>query len=103
VEILAVLPRGDRGLQVPVRRGNDTHVHLQRLRAADPLKSFFLERSQNLGLQRERQIADLVEKQRPAMRELELSGLSLGGARERALFVSEELRFEQRFGNRRAI
>src|SRR5439155_5532883 len=71
--------------------------------AADALELLFLERPQDLRLQRERQLADLVEKQRPPMRQLELAGLSRRGAGKGALLVSEEFRLQQRFRNRGAV
>ena len=76
IEILAELPRRHRRLQVPVRRRDDAHVDLQRRRAADALEPLLLERAQNLRLQRQRQIADFVEEQRAAVRQLELAGLA---------------------------
>ena len=62
-----------------------------------------LERAQNLRLQRQRQVADLVEKQRAAVRQLELAGLARHRAGEGALLVAEELGLEQVVGNRRAV
>ena len=50
-----------------------------------------------------RQVADFVEEQRAAMRQLEASGLAGVRAGERALLVAEQLRLEQRLGNRRAV
>ena len=76
---------------------------MHRHRAADTFEAPFLERAQDLGLQRERQIADFVEEERPAVRHLELAGLARHGAGESALFVAEELGLEERLGNRRAI
>src|SRR5213078_2546122 len=63
----------------------------------------FLQRAEDLRLQRERQVANLVEKQRAAMRHLELARLAGNRARERALLMTEELRLEERLGNRRAV
>ena len=40
-------------------------------------------------------VADFVEEQRPAMRQLQASGLGLDGAREGALLVAKELAFDQ--------
>ena len=51
----------------------------------------------------ERQLADLVEKQRAAMRQLETARLARVGAGERALLVAEQLGLEQRLGNRGAV
>ena len=103
VEVLAELARRDRGLQVAVRRRDDAHVDVQRHRAADALEPLLLERAQDLRLQRQRQLADLVEEQRAAVRELELARLARRRAGERALLVAEQLRLEQRLGNRRAV
>ena len=90
-------------MQVAVGRGDDAHVDLQRRRAADALEALLLERAQDLGLQRQRQVADLVEEQRAAMRQLELARLARDRAGERALLVAEELGLEQRLGNRGAV
>ena len=49
--------------------------------AADALEALLFERAQDLGLQRQRQIADLVEEQRAAVRQLELARLARRGAR----------------------
>jgi hypothetical protein len=68
------LTRRHRGLEVPIRRRDHAHVDLERQRAADALELLFLERAQDLRLQRQRQLANLVEKQRPSMRQLELAG-----------------------------
>jgi hypothetical protein len=46
---------------------------------------------------------DLVEEQRAAIGQLEASLPAIGGAREGALFVAEDLALEQRLGNRGAV
>ncbi len=79
-----------------VRRRDQPHVDLYRRRSADALEAPFLESAEDLGLQRERQVANLVEEERAAMRHLELARLARDGAGEGALFVAEELGFEQR-------
>ena len=85
IQVFAELPRRHAGAQRLVRGGDDPHVDVQRLRSADALESALFERAQDLGLQAEREIADLVEKQRAAMGELELAGLARDRAGERAL------------------
>src|SRR5262245_66564263 len=70
-QIFAELALGHALFQVPVRCRDDTHVHDQRLSAANALEPLLLERAQDLGLQRQRQIADFIEKQRAAMSQLE--------------------------------
>jgi hypothetical protein len=55
------------------------------------------------SLRRRRQIADLVEKQRSGIGQLEPTDAASIRARERAFLVTEQLAFEQAFGQRRAI
>ena len=57
--------------------------------AADPFELAFLQDAQELGLQLQRQIADLVEKHCAAMSELELALLQLMGAGEGAFLMAE--------------
>ena len=103
VQVVAEGAVGDRLAQIPVRGRNDAHVHLLGGRRADALEAPFLQDAQQLGLEIERQIADFVEKQRPAMGQLE-SALARGDrARERAARVAEELAFDQRRRQRRAV
>src|SRR6185437_11322097 len=63
----------------------------------------FLQRAQELHLERRGELADLVQEERPPARLLEQSGLVRLRARERATHVAEQLRFEQRLGNRAAV
>src|SRR5690349_13265560 len=70
--------------------------------AANSFDGEVLERAKKLGLRRQRQVGDLVEKQRPAIGALELAAAPAytGGG---AVFDAEELGFEQCFDKRRAI
>lgn len=52
---------------------------------------------EQLGLHREREVADFVEQQRSARRHLHSSGLGTAGVGEGALFVAEEFPFEKIF------
>src|SRR5439155_937493 len=58
---------------------------------------------QQLGLELQRDLADLVEEERAPIHRLEFAGLLPVGARECALLVTEQLGFEQLVGKRRAI
>src|SRR5204863_4017486 len=60
----------------------------------------FLQHAQQLHLRRQRHIADLVEEQRPGMREFEAADTALRGAGERALLVPEQFALEQRLRQR---
>ena len=103
VQVVAEPPLGDVGLEVARRRGDDAHVHRARRVVADAAHLALLQRAQQLHLQRQRQLADLVEEERAAVGLLEQS-LPLGGrAGERALRVAEQLALEQRLGNGAAV
>ena len=83
--------------------GDDAHVDLDLAAAADALHRALLEHAQQLHLHVGRHVADLVEEQGAAIGLLELA-LVLGvGAGERALFVAEQLGFEQFARDRAAI
>src|SRR5262245_12460643 len=76
---------------------------MQRLGAAQALELAELKHAQELGLRGQRQLADLVEEQRPAPRELEPALLARVRAGERAALVTEQLRLEQRLGQGGAV
>src|SRR5262249_35974576 len=101
-QVLAELTSRNRRAKVSVRRRDNADIDLQKTGAADTLELLLFERPKDLRLQRERQLAYLVEKQRAAVRELEFARLAVGRAGERALLVSEEFGLEQIFGNRGA-
>ena len=70
-------------------RGQNPHVHRNRLRAADPLERHFLKHAQQLGLDLQVDVADFVEEQRAAVGLLEPSDPIAVGPRERAFDVAE--------------
>ena len=76
-EILAERAGLDRGLEVAVGRRDQPEVDAYRPRAADALELALLQRAQQLRLQRERQLADLVEEQRAAVGQLQLAFLAV--------------------------
>ena len=102
VEILAERAGRDRLLEILVGRRNQAHVGLDRLGAADALELALLQHAQQLDLRREVDVADLIEKQRAALREFEAPFLARLGAGERPLLVAEEFRLDQAVGQRRA-
>ena len=103
VEIFAEAARADGRLQVLARRRQQPDIHRLAARAAKPPDGTFLERLQQLRLQRVRHQADLVEKDRAAMRHLQEPGLGLPRVGERPTFEAEELGFEQGVGNGGAV
>ena len=73
IEILAEAARRDHLVQVLVGGADDARVDRDRLAAADPLDHPLLEEAQQLDLERQRDVADLVEEQGAAMGELDLA------------------------------
>ena len=49
-KIFPEFARRDRLLQIAVGRGEDAHIHLDRVRAADPFKLALLQDAQQFGL-----------------------------------------------------
>ena len=99
-EVLAELAGGNEVVQVAIGGGDHANVDTRlRFVRADGLDLAVLEKPQQQGLHAQAHLADFVEKQRAAMRELELAALVAVGAGEAAFDVSEELRLEERFGD----
>lgn len=90
----------DFALEVTVRGGHDADVDVDRAPPADPAKAPSFEHAEQPRLQRRRKLADLVEEHRAARRLFERARTRFVRARERALFVTEELRFDQRLRHR---
>src|SRR5438132_631476 len=66
IEIFSKFPFADPLLEIRVGGGKDAHVDLLRLGLADRQDLLLFEKSQQLRLDVERQIADFVEKKRSA-------------------------------------
>ena len=102
-QVLEELAVGDQLPQIAIGRGDHAHVDLLRALGAERLELAILQHAQQLRLHRQRDGADLVEEDRAAVGEREAALLGERGAGERAADVAEQLRFEQRLGNRRAV
>ena len=85
----------DASHEVAVGGGDDAHVDRAGLRAAHALELAVLQDAQQLGLQRDGQLADLVQEQRPPVGQLEAAELARQGAGEGALLVAEQLALDQ--------
>ena len=59
--------------------------------------------AQELRLQLERNVADFVQEQRPAVRQLEAADLLRDGAGKRPLLVTEQLALQEAGGDGRAV
>ena len=102
-EVAAELLFRDHFGQIAIGGGDEAHVDGDGPRAAEALDLALLQGAQQFGLQVERQLAHLVEKERAFVRQLQAADLARDGAGERAFLVAEELAFEQSGGNGGAI
>src|SRR5262249_24062993 len=82
VQVWPELPLLRPRLEVAVGGGDQPHVGADRLVAADALERLLLQDAQQLGLQRQRHVADLVQEQRAAADLLELADALAVGAGE---------------------
>ena len=89
--------------EIAVGRGHDADIHLDRGRAADALELLLLQHTQQLGLQVEPHFGNFVQQQRAAVGALEGALDPLNGAGESALFVTEQRRLHQPFGEGGAV
>ena len=103
VEVLAEAAFLDGRFQVAVRGGQDAHVDGDFLLAADRPDLALLQGPQQLGLHRQRHLADLVEKQRPALGLREEPLAVVAGVGEGPLDVPEQLALQQRVGQGRDV
>lgn len=85
----------DQGFQVLVGGGDHAHIHADQLAPADTEEFVLGQHAQQSGLQRQRHIADFIQKQRAAVGLFEAAYVPLGGAGEGAGFVAEQLAFQQ--------
>src|SRR5262245_50574671 len=81
--------------ELAVRGCDDPNVGSSRPRAAEPIDLSLLQHAQQLWLKLDRQLADFVEKDGAAMRELEAAWLRRVRAGERAALAAEELALDQ--------
>ena len=95
IQVRPELPLCRPSLQITMRGGDQPHVGANRLVAPNSLESLVLEDPEDLGLKGKRHIADLVEKQRPAVALLELADATAVGAGEGALLMAKKLAFQQ--------
>ena len=95
VEVLAERAGGHGALEIAVGGGDDADVDVHLGQPAQPRELAVLQHLQQLGLQRRAHLADLVEEDRAVVRRLELAGLGVDRAGERAPLEAEQLRFEE--------
>ena len=103
VQVLAEPAGRHLGAQVAVRGGDDPDVDGDRAIGPQPADGPLLHHAQELHLRGQRELADLVEKERAAGRGLEVSGAGAVRARERAPLVAEEQRLDEPVRQRAAV
>ena len=86
-----------------MRSSNHSNIHPHRLVVANALQLSTLQKAQHLGLQRHRHLANLVEKQCPAVRRFNPPGARLHRPGKRSARMAEQLRLQQRLRDRRAV
>jgi hypothetical protein len=89
VELLAELSPRNGVAEVAIRGRDEAHVHVDHRRAAHAPDLPLLQRAQQLDLKRRRQLRDLIEEQRAAVRDLDQPRLRPVGSGERAFLVAE--------------
>src|SRR5208282_6091117 len=93
----------DSGREVSVGRADDPDVESDGGRTSYALELSLLNHSQQFGLSLERQLADLVEEECSALRELEAPDPPGECTRECPLLVTEKLALDQRGSNRGTV
>src|SRR5688572_18806702 len=86
-----------------MRGADDAHIDRLFARVADLAHLLLLDRAQELHLHLQRQVGDLVEKERAAACCLEETGAIARRTRESAFAVAEELRLHQVLRDRTAV
>ncbi len=94
-EIFAEAPVAHRLAQVHVGGGDDAHVHLNLLDAAQMHEAPVLQNAQDLGLRVHAHGGDFIEKERAAVGDFKEALLRGDRGGEGALDMAEERRFEQ--------
>ena len=98
IQIFAKRSRRDRRTQIAIGRGHDAGIDLDVALTADAPDLPLLQGPEQLGLNRRRDFADFIEKDRSVAGDFEEPCLVAHCTRERAAHVPEQLRFEQRLG-----
>src|SRR6202021_2704117 len=102
-KVLAKAPFEDERLQILVWGAHHTHVNRNGLAPTQTLDDAVLQKAQQFGLQRRWHVADLVEKQCPALGHFHLAEGLLHGSGECTLLVTKQLALKKLFGNRRTV
>ena len=103
VEIFAETAFFDRSLEFAVRGTDDAHVGRAIRGLADTAELPVLQKTKQLGLNRQRHLADLIEKHRAAVRCLDHAGAIPIRARECTAHVTEQFALDEVFRKRSTV
>src|SRR5262245_8502188 len=78
-------------LEIAMRRGDDPHIGTNRLLAAEPHKFLLLQDAEDLGLRRQRHVANFIEEKCAAIALLKLADPPPIGSSESAFLMAEQL------------
>ena len=95
-QVLAKFALGNHLRKVPVGRGHEAHIHLDRRVSAHPFEAAFLaQNAQKLHLRGVIDLADFIQKHCATVGLFEPANAPLRGACERTLLVPEQFALEQ--------
>ena len=80
-------------------RAHHAHVDRDRFAATNAFDRSLLKEAQQLDLKRKRDVPDLIQEQRPSMRDFDFAFRGFNGASESALFMSKQLGLQEIFRN----
>src|SRR5439155_20886262 len=103
VETLAEAALLDRGFELSVRRCEDANVGRAGAGVADAAKFALLQKAEQLGLRRERHLADLVEKERSSVCGLDQPDPIAVRSGKRSARVAEQLTLHETLRQRGAV
>ena len=103
IEVLPKQTFPDHGLKITVGGCDDAGLQGDRLDVAYSLEFSFLQNPQQLGLEIEREFADLIEKHRTAARKFQFAHLAMGSSRKSSFLVSEQFALQKVSDNGRTI
>src|SRR4029077_14780546 len=104
--VVEIAPEGaalDHAPELAIRGGDEAHVDALRGVAAERTDLAVLHHAQELRLERQRQVLDLVEEERPTIGESERAGSRVERSGERPARMPEDLALGERFGYRGAV
>src|SRR5678815_1923704 len=86
-----------------MRGGNDAHVDFARRPLTERVNLSLLQKPEQLGLERKRQVANLVEEQRSVLRRADQAGLVRHRAGKRAAAMTKQHALDQLSRNSRTV